>query len=80
MESILLMVIALGCVGFGFRRRDKLERACGLTVAFFVCLKLALYDFREVELLYRMIVFMVVGVLLLGISLIYILLEKKEEK
>lgn len=80
MESILLMVIALGCVGFGFRRRDKLERICGLTVAFFVCLKLALYDFREVELLYRMIVFMVVGVLMLGISLIYILLEKKEEK
>ena len=39
-----------------------------------------MYDFREVETMYRVIVFLVVGVLALGISFIYILLEKNEDK
>lgn len=78
--SILLMVIALGCVGIGFKRRDKAERICGLVMAIFVCVKLVLYDFREVDIIYRMVVFLVVGILALGISFIYILLEKNMEK
>ena len=79
-ESILLMIIALSCVGIGFKQKDKVERVCGLVMAVFVCLKLVLYDFREVETMYRVIVFLVVGVLALGISFIYILLEKNEDK
>lgn len=76
--SILLMVIALGCVGVGFRLQDKVERICGLVMAFFVCVKLVLYDFREVEAMYRVLVFLVVGVLALIISCIYIRLEKRQ--
>ena len=49
-------------------------------LAVFVCVKLVLYDFREVETMYRVLVFLVVGVLALGISFIYILLEKNEDK
>ena len=49
-------------------------------MAIFVCGKLVLYDFREVEMIYRMIVFLVVGVLALSISFIYILLEKNMDK
>lgn len=74
------MAIALGCVGIGFIQKDKTERICGLVMAIFVCGKLVLYDFREVEMIYRMIVFLVVGVLALSISFIYILLEKNMDK
>lgn len=78
--SILLMIIALGCVGIGFKLHDKVERVCGLVMAFIVCVKLVIYDFREVEMIYRMIVFLVVGVIALIISYIYIQLEKTIER
>lgn len=74
--SILLMVIALGCVGVGFKMNDKPERICGLAMAAFVCLKLVLYDFSEVEAIYRVLVFLVVGTIALIISFIYVRLEK----
>lgn len=74
--SILLMATALFCVGAGFKMQDKKERVCGLILAFCVCVKLVLYDFREVEVLYRMTAFFVVGVIALVISYIYIQLEK----
>ena len=77
--SILLMTIALGCVGIGFKQQDRVERICGLVMAIFVCLKLVLYDFREVEVMYRMLLFLAVGVIALAISYIYVKLEKKEE-
>ena len=54
-----------------------MERITGLVLAALVCLKLVLYDFREAELLYRMIVFLIVGVMALGISFLYMFLEKK---
>lgn len=76
--SILLMVTALGCVGIGFKRQERTERISGLILAFFVCLKLIFYDFREVAVMYRMLVFLVVGVIALIISYIYVKLEKKE--
>ncbi len=78
--SIFLMVIALGCVGIGFKIRSRVERICGLTMAAFVCLKLVLYDFREVEIMYRVLVFLVVGIIALLISFIYVRLEKSTER
>ncbi|MDE7047990.1 MAG: DUF2339 domain-containing protein [Lachnospiraceae bacterium] len=75
--SIFLMVISLFCVGAGFRFSDKKERICGLVMAAFVCLKLVVYDFREVEAVYRMVVFFAVGVIALLISFIYVKLEKR---
>ena len=77
--SILLMMTALGCVGIGFKQQDRAERLCGLAMAVFVCLKLVVYDFREVEIAYRILVFLVVGVIALIISFLYVKLEKKEE-
>ena len=73
------MAVALFCVGIGFKMQDKKERVCGLAVALFICIKLVLYDFREVEVLYRVIVFLVVGLIALIISYIYIQLEKSME-
>lgn len=78
--SILLMAAALTCVGIGFKVDDKGVRIYGLITAAFVCLKLVLYDFIEVGTLYRIIVFLAVGVLALLISFLYILLEKKADK
>lgn len=75
--SIFLMVISLFCVGAGFRLADKKERICGLAMAVFVCLKLVVYDFREVEAVYRVIVFFAVGIIALLISFIYVKLEKR---
>lgn len=78
--SILLMAVALTCVGIGFKMDDKVVRIYGLIMAAFVCLKLVLYDFIEVDTIYRIIVFLVVGVLALVISFLYILLEKNADK
>lgn len=78
--SILLMTIALTCVGIGFKADDKVVRIYGLGMAVFACLKLVLYDFIEVGTIYRIIVFLVVGVLALFISFLYILLEKNAGK
>ena len=76
-SSILIMAAAFFRVGIGFRHKEKMERITGLVLAALVCLKLVLYDFREAELLYRMIVFLIVGVMALGISFLYMFLEKK---
>lgn len=78
--SIILMAVALTCVGIGFKLDDKTVRIYGLAMAVFVCLKLVLYDFIEVDTIYRVVVFLVVGVLALFISLLYILLEKRQIK
>lgn len=76
-SSILIMAAAFFLVGIGFRHKEKMERITGLVLVALVCLKLVLYDFREAELLYRMIVFLIVGVMALGISFLYMFLEKK---
>jgi len=78
--SILLMAIALMCVGIGFKLSDKTERIYGLVTAAFVCLKLVIYDFKEVGTVYRIAVFLTVGLVALIISFLYIQLEKAESQ
>ena len=78
--SILLMVVAIGCVAAGFLLKDKVYRICGLVMAILVCVKLVVYDFGELESLPKAILFLTVGVIALGISFIYIYLEKREDK
>ncbi|MGN0376454.1 MAG: DUF2339 domain-containing protein [Suilimivivens sp.] len=78
--SILLMIVAIGCVGAGFLFKDKTYRICGLVMAILVCIKLIVYDFIELESLPKAILFLTVGVIALGISFLYIYLEKKEDK
>ena len=78
--SILLMVVAIGCVAAGFLLRDKVYRICGLIMAILVCVKLVVYDFGELESLPKAILFLTVGVIALCISFIYIYLEKREDR
>lgn len=79
-ESTLLMMVSIGCVAAGFLLKDKSYRICGLIMAILVCIKLVVYDFGELEALSKAILFFAVGVIALGISFIYIYLEKREER
>jgi hypothetical protein len=78
--SIILMLIALISISWGFRIKDKSLRICGLVLALVVCAKMVLFDFTGSSTLLRMILFIIAGVLVLAISLIYTRLEKKNMK
>ncbi|MDE7253364.1 MAG: hypothetical protein K2O32_10545 [Acetatifactor sp.] len=79
-NSILLMLIALGCVGSGFAVNKKSVRIYGLVLSLAVCVKIVLYDFMEAGVLQRTILFFAVGVLALIIAAIYMILERSQEK
>lgn len=76
-NSILLMIIALVCVGIGFGMNTKNVRIYGLVLALVVCGKLVLYDFFGAATIQKTILFFVVGVIALTIAAIYIILEKR---
>lgn len=76
-NSILLMAIALTCVGIGFVRERKSVRLYGLILALLVCAKLVLYDFFKAPTLQKTVLFFIVGIIALIIAAIYIILEKR---
>lgn len=76
-KSILLMVIAIGAVIAGFIKRERKLRISGLVLCLLVCAKLIFYDFTGAATLEKTLLFLFVGVLVLGISGVYIALEKK---
>lgn len=78
--SILLMIVSVGCIGIGIVLTDKSYRICGLVMSIFVCFKMIVYDFRELESVPRAVLFMIVGVIALAISFLYIYQEKKEDQ
>ena len=78
--SALLMVVAIACVVIGFFKKDKIYRICGLILAAFVCVKLIIFDFSELETVAKAILFLIVGIIALAISFIYIYLEKKDDE
>ncbi len=58
-------------LGVGFPLRDRTLRLSGL-VLFLVCVgKLFLYDLRALETLYRILSFLVLGLILVGVSWVY---------
>jgi hypothetical protein len=62
---------ALALLGAGFPLRDRVQRLSGLTL-FMVCvLKLFLYDLRELETVNRILSFLVLGLILVGVSWMY---------
>lgn len=79
-NSILLMLIALACVGIGFYNHKKSIRIYGLTLSLVICGKIVLYDFVGAHLLQKTILFFVVGIIALVIASIYMVLERKQEK
>ena len=79
-NSIVLMVLALGCVGVGFVLSKKSVRVYGLILSLCVCVKLVVYDFIGANSLQKTVLFFVVGVLALIIAGIYMVLERNRDK
>lgn len=76
-NSVLLAVTAILCVIMGFVSKDKPVRIYGIMMAVIVAAKVVMFDFGGMQPIQRMLAFLVVGILILMISYIYILLEKK---
>lgn len=75
--SSILMAVAIGSVIIGFALKRKEVRIYGLVLSVLVCLKVMFYDFMGTPLREKMLLFLIVGVIILAISCIYIVLEKK---
>lgn len=75
-SSILMMVVGLLGILFGFRQTDRKLRIYGLVLCMPVCFKITLFDFR-VQSLQRIILFLAAGAVALGISGIYAWMDKK---
>jgi uncharacterized membrane protein len=67
-------------VGSGFFFHKRVLRIYGLVLALLVCGKLVFYDLHDLEKLEKTILYFVIGVIALGISAIYLVLEKKLQK
>ncbi len=78
--SIILMLVGLGSIGFGFAGKDKKQRIYGLVLSMFVCFKITLFDFQGEDMLQKMLLFLVAGIVALIISGIYTVLEKNISK
>lgn len=76
--SVLICILAAALIGGGFIKKDKAIRIYGLCLIIFVALKLVGYDFKEAEAMTRIIVFLIVGLIILGVSFLYIYLEKRQ--
>jgi hypothetical protein len=62
---------ALALLGAGFPLRDRLQRLSGLALFMICVLKLFLYDLRELETVNRILSFIVLGLILVGVSWMY---------
>ncbi|MBR4759215.1 MAG: DUF2339 domain-containing protein, partial [Lachnospiraceae bacterium] len=78
--SILLMVLAIVCVGAGFFVSQKPLRLYGLVLSLFVCAKLLFSDFADSSSGDKVILSFVVGILAIGISYLYMRLEGPTKK
>jgi len=64
LEGLLLL-------GGGFPLRDRVQRLSGLALFMICVLKLFLYDLRELETVNRILSFIVLGLILVGVSWMY---------
>jgi uncharacterized membrane protein len=62
---------ALALLGAGFPLRDRLQRLSGLALFMICVLKLFLYDLRALETVNRILSFIVLGLILVGVSWMY---------
>jgi uncharacterized membrane protein len=71
MLTMVWAVEALALLGAGFPLRDRLQRLSGLALFMICVLKLFLYDLRELETVNRILSFIVLGLILVGVSWVY---------
>lgn len=80
MVSLLLMGVAAVSIVVGFIRREMGLRIFGLCLALFVCAKVIVYDYWDLDLLPKSILLLVVGMIAIAISVIYAVLEQRQKK
>jgi uncharacterized membrane protein len=75
--SILWALFAISCLVFGIRETSRAWRYSGLVLFIIVVGKVFLVDLAEMETIYRVIAFMIVGILLIAGAFAYIKADKK---
>lgn len=70
-STLILSLVAMGLLAIGFSARDAFHRYLGLAVFMGALLKLVTWDVWHVESVYRTIVFVVLGMLLLAGGYLY---------
>lgn len=78
-NTIFFMATAVIYIIYGFIKDRKYMRVIGLVAAGMICLKLLIWDMRDVSAIIRIVTFMGVGVLALIISMLYARLDKKNQ-
>ena len=64
-------VEALALLGAGFPLRDRVQRLSGLALFMICVVKLFFYDLRELETVNRIFSFIILGLILVGVSWVY---------
>ena len=80
MVSLFLMVLAILAIVAGFVRCQMPLRIFGLCLSLFACAKVVLYDFWDLELLEKSLLFLGVGLIAIAIALVYAVLEHQQKK
>ena len=71
----MLLGIALAGIVVGFWQKQRPLRIYGLCLALFVCAKVVVYDFWDLELLAKGLLLLAVGLAAIAISIIYAIIE-----
>jgi uncharacterized membrane protein len=74
--SVLWALFAISFLALGIKNASKMWRYSGLALFIIVVAKVFLFDLSDMEAIYRVIAFMIVGVLLLAGSFVYIKAER----
>lgn len=77
--SIVWGVYAISCLVVGFKKKLRAIRFAALGLFGITALKLILMDSANVKQIYRIILFVVLGLLMIGASYLYHLVEKRLE-
>jgi uncharacterized membrane protein len=71
MLTVALGIQGLALLAAGFPAHERPLRLAGLALLLFCISKLFLYDLRHLETLYRILSFLTLGLILVGVSWIY---------
>lgn len=69
--SVLWTLYAAGALGWGFLRRAPVVRYAALALLGMLIVKVFLLDLAALETIYRIVSFLILGLVLLGVSLLY---------
>ncbi len=78
--SIIYLAVAILWIVWGFARRNALMRRFGLALTLLASAKLFLLDFTEIGAVGKTLMFILFGIVLLTVSFIYAVFEKKLKK